>query len=159
MHRLVYRDLKFDKQMSLLRKSGKKGALAAKEADGIIEKLVSGEPSEHVGVLTRLRDDRIDHCMKYDLGSGYRLVTCRAEDRLFVLYIGTHDECHRWLENNKGWRPECTENRGEPLPVVPTLSGDTDVPREEIETEGLTDYLEPIDEKYLRVVFRPLMGG
>ena len=157
MLRLVHRDSRFDKQMESLQRAGKKAALAAKEADKIIVRLINGATPDQVGVWTTQRDDRIDHCIKYNLGSGYRLITSRHEDHLFVLYIGTHDECHRWLKNNKGWQADFCKKQGESLPVSHITLEDT----EHFETEFEEDEDPPdtVDEKDLRVVFRALCGG
>ena len=117
------------------------------------------ETAEQIGVLTRQRDDRIDRCVKYDLGGGYRLVTCREDERVFVLYIGTHDECHRWMENNKGWRPESLIKRGLSIPVVMPLIESSEGQFEETCVWEQEDYLPEIDEKILRMIFKPLLDG
>jgi hypothetical protein len=155
----IHRDFRFDKQLFLLQKAAKKATIAAQKAEEIIDKLLSGVKPEKAGTLTRYGERRIENCMKYDLGNGYRLVTCIRETQLYILYIGTHDECHRWLENNKGLQPASAENRGKHLPVDVTESEDPVTTAAETETEKIDDYLDHIDEKDLRVIFRGICGG
>ena len=76
MIRSVYRDPRFDKQLDTICKVGKKGAIAAKEADEIINRLIQGcESTAEIGVMTKRGEHRIKKCTKYDLGCGYRLIT------------------------------------------------------------------------------------
>ena len=71
----------------------------------------------------------------------------------FSSYIGTHDECHRWLERNKGLRYEMDDSyqdvlitREIPEPSVPVKEID---PAEEYEDQ----LLQKIDDKMLRKIF------
>ena len=153
MYTMVYRIPRFEKQLEQLRKADKKGAIAARKADEIIEGLVKGDAPEEAGVLTRHGECRIDNCMKYDLGRGYRLVTSQWENCLYILFVGTHDESHRWLENNKNWQPDETSRRGaSPQVILPAPRKD----RPKQEEDELEDWIGPIDEKALRVVFHAL---
>ena len=142
--------------MALLRRAGKKAAIAEKKAEKIIDKLIKGSIPEYLSSLTRTREYRIENCIKYDLGNGYRLITCKHGDRLFILFVGTHDECHRWLENNKGWQPVSADPRGNCLSVKPEVPKDTENRyADEREPEDDPEYF---DEKLLRIVFRGLCG-
>jgi hypothetical protein len=53
-----------------------------------------------IGSYTKYGEKRIQHCRKYDLGCGYRLITLQRGETVFMPFLGTHDESHRWLENN-----------------------------------------------------------
>jgi hypothetical protein len=103
----VHRDPKFDKRLDGLPKEGKKAANAARKAGEIIARMVHfrGLSPEQFGGLTRHGEARIPNCLKYDLGAGYRMVCIIREPHLFLMAIGTHDECHRWIENNRGLEP------------------------------------------------------
>ena len=102
MIQAVYLDPRFEKQMRMLRRAGKKAALAANKADDIIAVLRAGDSvPEDIGSMTKHGEQRIRGLMKYDLGSGYRLVTYKQRSRIYLLYAGTHDDCHRWIENNR----------------------------------------------------------
>ncbi|MBI5327322.1 MAG: UvrD-helicase domain-containing protein [Deltaproteobacteria bacterium] len=54
--------------------------------------------------LTNHGETRIKNCFKYDLKDGYRLITVQQSNCRIFLYVGTHDECERWLEQNRGKR-------------------------------------------------------
>ncbi|MGB9716609.1 MAG: hypothetical protein ACPL1G_09430 [Thermodesulfovibrionales bacterium] len=100
----VYRDPKFIENLETLRTQGGKSLAIAKKADRLIKRIltkrVNGFPE--VGKLTRKGELRIKHCKKYDLGDGYRLITLEEGNQIIFLYIGSHDQCNRWLERNKG---------------------------------------------------------
>lgn len=58
-------------------------------------------PSSNACNFTRNGEDRIKGCRKVDLGGGYRLGTLKQGKDLYLLFVGTHDECGRWVENNR----------------------------------------------------------
>jgi len=153
MIRYVYREPRFDRQLDALRRAGNKNAIAANKADKIIHKLAQGwqMPSE-IGMLTKNGEFRIKKCIKYDLGRGYRLITIRKADLLFVSFIGTHDECDRWLENNRRLRLGVLERRSLKVPVSQKTFENTlnMEPHPQIDDDP---YIYPIEEKYLRMIF------
>jgi superfamily I DNA/RNA helicase len=55
--------------------------------------------------VTHHGESRIPHCVKYDLGNGYRLVTVEHEGQRHLLFVGTHDETDRWVDNHVGVKP------------------------------------------------------
>jgi hypothetical protein len=98
----LYVDSRLHKLLGLLRRSGKKAALAASKVEDIIARLQSGEDlPDQAGTVTKHGELRIKGVMKYDLGSGYRLVAFKQAGRFFLLFVGSHDDCHRWIENNR----------------------------------------------------------
>jgi hypothetical protein len=98
----LYLDAKLDKQLQALSRSDKKAVLAAERANEIVGKLQAGSlPLDAAGITTKRGEKRIKGCIKYDLGSGYRLVTLKQGRDFYLLYAGSHDDCHRWLENNR----------------------------------------------------------
>lgn len=156
MIRFVHRYPLFDKQLNALRRSGKKAGIAARETDKILSSLIKGCNPLRSGVLTKYGELRINKCMKYDLGSGYRLITIKQGIHLFMLYVGTHDECNRWLENNKERKPLFTKRRIQSHRV----RKNTGLKREsELLTDEDEEFFRPIDDKYLRLVFKGLCRG
>ncbi len=98
----LYVDSRLHKLLGLLQRSGKKAALAASKVEDIIARLQSGEDlPDQAGTVTKHGELRIRGVMKYDLGSGYRLVAFKQAGRFFLLFVGSHDDCHRWIENNR----------------------------------------------------------
>jgi hypothetical protein len=113
----IYLDSRMHKRLELLWRSGKKAALAAGKAEEIITRLQSGEDLPvQVGSLTKHGELRIKGLMKYDLGSGYRLVAFKQGGRFFLLFVGSHDDCHRWIENNRELSIDQIEQRCAALP-------------------------------------------
>ncbi|MBU1342275.1 MAG: hypothetical protein KKE44_04510 [Proteobacteria bacterium] len=55
-----------------------------------------------MGALSHSGELRLKAGIKYRLGNGYRLVLSVKKDCLFVLCIGSHDQCDKWLEKNRG---------------------------------------------------------
>lgn len=94
---------KVEDRIEDLKKSGKTGRALAQKASRIIAHLTSGAAGHHmdaIGSYTKYGEKRIKNCRKYDLGSGYRLITLQRGEKVFIPFFGTHDECQRWLENN-----------------------------------------------------------
>lgn len=106
----IYRDTKFEEALESLRKDGGKGLFAVKKVEEIIKKLTSQENRlHHAGKLTKRGEHRIRYCRKYELCSGYRLITVQNENYLILSYAGKHDDCDRWLERNKGLNYDIVE--------------------------------------------------
>lgn len=95
--------------------------------------------------------------MKYDLGSGYRLICVKQEKHIIISYIGSHDDCNRWLENNRGFR---TAFDKESQKIVFKKKSEREIRSSEDELELEMDYddilLKKIDEKALRIGFNGL---
>lgn len=106
-----------------------------------------------VARLTRKVELRIKKCKKYDLGNGYRLICIRQGYHLILLYIGTHDECTRWLERNKDLQYEI-DNSGN---VLITKQCQANRQSSEEETDFAEDYekqfMVRINDKILRKIF------
>ncbi|MEJ2040673.1 MAG: hypothetical protein P8X55_17350 [Desulfosarcinaceae bacterium] len=160
MIKQVYLDSRIDKHLDRLKRSGKKAAMAATKAEDIISRLQDdGIIPDRVGTVTKHGELRIKGVMKYDLGGGYRLVTFKHGLRFFLLFIGSHDDCHRWIENNRELTPDQIEDRCTPL-VLPGPSHDPADSMDAIEIEeDEWDPLASVDEQTLRRVFCGLVGG
>lgn len=162
MIRFVHRDPKFDKRLEGLHKEGKKAANAARKAREIIERMahLGGLSPEQFGGLTRHGEARIANCLKYDLGAGYRMVCISSEPHLFLMAIGTHDECHRWIENNRGLEPAPELFRVTTLAVKsrPAKTQPSAAKRPPATPEGDFSLRESIAERDLRRVFCGLTG-
>jgi hypothetical protein len=95
--RKVYRDPLFDRTLEDLRSQGGYGAVAASKADEFIGNLLGRRGGRDQFRFTRKGENRIRNCRKVDLGCGYRIVSIQKGERLVLLYIGTHDDCFRWI--------------------------------------------------------------
>jgi len=99
----VYISTKVQNRIESLKKSGKTGNALARKATRIIKKLSSGSDLyqlDSIANFTKYGEKRIRNCHKYDLGGGFRLITIHRGEKLFIQFLGTHDECQRWLQKN-----------------------------------------------------------
>ena len=135
--------------------------LAATRAQDLIKKLFQ----KNLGFLketqnrTKHGELRIDKCRKYDLGSGYRLICVEQGGDLIIAYVGTHDDCDRWIENNRRFEPELSEVREEKL--LTEGAEDENQPAEPGCDEEM-DYddilMKKISDNLLREIFCGLCG-
>lgn len=54
--------------------------------------------------ITNNGESRIPKCVKYDLGSGWRLVTVQDSRTCGFIFVGDHDAVDRFLDENRGQR-------------------------------------------------------
>ena len=158
---VIHLEPQLHKCLHKLYKAGGRAALAAERVETIIATLAShaGIRPAQINKLTRHGEARIDKCKKFDLVGGYRLVYVREENHYFFLFAGTHDDCDRWLNNNKHLKPEVT---AEPTPLMASQPEDVAPASSQGATESDSDYddivMQQIDEKMLRRIFRGLCG-
>jgi hypothetical protein len=157
----IHLDPKLEKCLAALRKGCRRDTLAAERVESIIEELKRGKtPPGQVCAFTGGGEARIKGCRKYNLGAGYRLVTLKQGSDLYLLFAGTHDECARWIENNRDRLPlKMIAERSR------TLRRDARKPATETENspppeaESDEDWIPPLDDQDLRVIFSGLVGG
>ena len=96
-----YKD--FDKSIVDLARRGGKFQKSANKIRTILGKAALGEENLFEGFKTTNHgESRVDKCVKYDLGDGVRLITIQDSGVVLLCYAGTHDECDRWLNRNRG---------------------------------------------------------
>lgn len=168
MIRTIFIDPRVRKQQQSLLRSGKKAAGAAEQVDAIIDRWVErGRLWDDVAAMTKHGELRIKNCVKFDLGSGYRLITLKHAEKVVVLYAGSHDDCDRWLENNRELPLELILNRCE-VRQVHCVSAKTPDASDPLEAradafgsnwEECDNFAEePIGERELRLLFSGLCG-
>ena len=161
--KLLFVSSKVESRIAALEKAGTSGKALAKKATGIIEKLASGNFQHHtdaVGSFTKYGEKRIQYCRKYDLGCGYRLIILQRGSTLVIPFLGTHDECQRWLRNNSRLKAFNAgnghvihiENRKAPI------SNLRDVENMELD-EDADGLLQNLTDEDLRTVFNGLVAG
>lgn len=152
----IYRETSFRKYLDTLAKGDKTASQAASRAEEIMAKLSFGD-SQTIEVLSRHTKNgelRINGCQKYNLGGGYRSVCVKRGNHLVAVYVGSHDDCNRWLEKNRGFEPELHLPRDV---VFPFEEGEPENPSKWEALRSEPDYddilMEQIDEKILRRIF------
>lgn len=161
----ITRDAEFERCLEELKKAGGGSALIAAKAEEVIQKMNGPESLHPLAVrrTTKYGDHRIRGCLKYDLGNGFRMVCIREGQHLVFLYVGTHDDCCRWIKNNTGLQYD----RGEE--IREEAEADTVAPEPPPEYAVLdelrrwadeyeAELMSRIDEKTLRRVFAGLCG-
>ena len=136
--------------------------MAAKRAEEVIDWLATEErvTLEEIKKRTKHGEHRINRCHKYDLPGGYRLICVKQGNDLVVLYIGAHDDCDRWLNNNRGFQPSIIIGSPKNYSVQrhePEITGPEKEPEPEVDYDELL--MEKIDEKTLRRIFRGLCAN
>ncbi|MBN1905016.1 MAG: hypothetical protein JW927_07955 [Deltaproteobacteria bacterium] len=163
--RYVKISAKVERRIEELRQSGKTGKSIAQKADSIIENLKSGaflEYTENSGAFTKYGEKRLKGCRKYDFGNGYRLITLQKDAMILVPFLGTHDECDRWLETNNRSK-HIAEGKGTMVSVPDRIEEyeDSDITScyEEDELSTDDDIQFDLDEQILRTVFCGIVNG
>jgi hypothetical protein len=149
----IQRTAVFDRKLAMLRHRRGAGSLAAEKADEIIRSISSREEngSRQRFRLTRNGEYRIRNCIKYDLGCGYRLVCLIRNSHITFLYIGSHDDCCRWIDGNKGRLGEVNATTTKACIVCDASTDDFGEMLEEDEYEARL--MNRIDDKALRKIF------
>ncbi len=158
-------DANFSKQLKALSKAGGNAASAAEHARAIINQVIDGGiwSPRHMGRLTPNGEARIKSCVKFDLVGGYRLIGVMRGREITFLFIGSHDECDRWIRNNAGLEslPDKKRNRRIEIrenhpPLPPPAQGPPQADPEESDYDE--QILQNLTERDLRKIFRGLCG-
>jgi hypothetical protein len=90
-------------KLSMLRRAGKKGELAVEQFWFLLNSFRQNRIQDAKVYCKRTKNGeaRIENCIKYDLGNGYRLITVLIGTRLFIPFLGNHDETGVWLDRHK----------------------------------------------------------
>lgn len=101
MKYVIHKDIK--RLLQGLRKRGGQYQLAAKTVMQVLGeiKIESSDPFKYLKV-TKHGESRIKKCIKYDLSKFCRLITIQDNGVSTIVFVGTHDECDKWLNANKG---------------------------------------------------------
>jgi len=111
------------------------------------------------GSYTKYGEKRIKNCRKYDLGCGYRLITLQRGAKVFIPFLGTHDECQRWLQNNSRLK-EVSSGKGTLLEISrkpPSSAGPAIAGAADIQEDAEEEVPLEISNRDLRFVFRGLV--
>ncbi|MFZ0242805.1 MAG: hypothetical protein WAL90_14265 [Desulfobacterales bacterium] len=161
--KLLFVSSKVESRIAALEKAGKSGKTLSQKAAGIIDSLASGDVRNHMDTVesyTKYGEKRIKNCRKYDLGCGYRLVTLQRGKTVFIPFLGSHDECQRWLENHSRLKAFHVD-KGNTIHIEDRKSSSTnliDVENMDMD-EDVEGFLQNLTDKDLRSVFKGLVNG
>jgi hypothetical protein len=98
----VFRHKAFDTSLHELKRAGGEKNRRAEKVFAMLGRLHLGAAAIEGAVITNHGESRIKHCVKYDIGGGFRLVTVQTDRMLGLLYVGSHDDTDRWLDSHSG---------------------------------------------------------
>lgn len=161
MLKYVHSNPKFEKRFNALKKSEKMAVVASKKAEEIISNIINNGkvPLSILGKFTKHGETRIKNCIKFDIGKGHRLVCVKEKEHLFLLFIGTHDDCDTWIENNRNLNPDPDNKNNITYEILHSVEQQADSISFDLTESDYEDVLlEKITEKDLQYVFRGLTG-
>lgn len=95
-----FREKAFDKALKRAKLGGPSRKIAQK-VSAILGSLEDDKPFAGL-TTTNHGESRIPNCVKYDLGSGWRLVTVHDSRTCGFIFVGDHEDVDRFLDQNKG---------------------------------------------------------
>jgi mRNA-degrading endonuclease YafQ of YafQ-DinJ toxin-antitoxin module len=111
----IHQTRAFRKQFQSMYRGGKKERTIIERAEAIIRRLQTDALDEKAACKrTHNGELRLRYCRKYNLSCGVRLISLKRDHRLIFTYIGSHDDCQKWIENNRDFQDEI-ESRPMPL--------------------------------------------
>ena len=156
----IHRDPKFDKCLNMLREKGGTALIAVKKSEEIINRIITKrrEHSHKIGKQTKNGELRIKHCIKYDLGNGYRLICIRKGSHLTFSFVGNHDDCSRWIERKKGIKYDIDNNYNNMLLTKENTSMNFESVEEiDLVEEYEENIMKRVNDKILRTIFSGLV--
>jgi mRNA-degrading endonuclease YafQ of YafQ-DinJ toxin-antitoxin module len=155
----IHQTRRFAKRLVAMAKAGKHERIVAERARQIIADLQINPLHEEAECKRTLHGElRLNDCRKYDLSCGFRLIALKREKKLIFTYVGSHDDCQRWIENNRYYQDTIQSTA---IPLVSTKKRslhcalpliDDQSPQDEYEEQIRTK----IDEQVLRSIFAGL---
>lgn len=157
----IHQSLNLKKKLTGLRKEGGRSALVADNAESVMKQLALARDwdPKKTGRRTRHGEARIKRSVKFDLIDGYRLFGIKQGHHFVFLYIGTHDECDRWISKNTGLRFVMQEDNLETMDPEDFACDDSleEEDQEHPSDAASDDYLSvDLDERILRKIFSGL---
>ena len=134
--------------------------IAAQRARAVIKALMDGIRITRAGRLSMKKETRLRNVFKFNLGKGFRLISIKEKDVIYVMFVGTHDHCDRWLDANRKKKPHM-----EPIPTSSYGVAKKNTPKTIQTNRFPDDALEEIDllpelsQEDLRRVFCGLVGS
>jgi hypothetical protein len=124
--------------------------MAARKADEFISCLIrGGDHTRKKFSFTWNGEYRIKNCKKIDLVGAYRLVLIQKDSCFIFLYAGSHDDCFRWIERNKGLSYE-VDQMTHAINVILDSGADGDVLPEDVLEEKR--FVEQYEQRLMKQV-------
>lgn len=165
----TYRTPLFERQLKSLQRSDKRGAAAAERAEKLLCAIASGQLSDEELLIRQTKNGelRLNNCRKFDIGSGYRLISIRGNGGLCFVCVGTHDVCDRWLNKRRADGFSLDHAQLEAVEIDPEQLAKEGQPDELLRAEAKYAAYEAeyeayiasrLDEETIRYLFRGFLG-
>lgn len=161
---LVHRTASFNRSLEELRRKGGAASVAANKTDEILRLMTQAKEKgdREQFRLTWNGESRIKYCKKYDLGEGYRLVLIHRGRHRVLLYVGSHDDCFRWIERNSRMKFKIDKSTPAMRVRCDTSAKNDSIKDDGLEEEPAVDEYEAalmsrIDDRILRKIFSGLI--
>jgi mRNA-degrading endonuclease YafQ of YafQ-DinJ toxin-antitoxin module len=156
----IHQTRAFRKQLQTMRRAGKKERALAGRAEAIIRRL-QADPLDEKAACRRTYNGelRLRDCRKYNLSCGFRLIGLKRDNRLIFTCIGSHDDCRKWIENNRDVQDEIDS---QPIPAIPIRDSRKARSGVSVSTKPVTDdeyeeqLMNRLDDHLLREIFSGL---
>lgn len=150
---------KIERQLTALEKQTNAPAIAADRARQIIEALIHGTSPTVTGLMKPRADQRVKNSLKFNLGSGFRLICIKEKKIIYVMFVGDHDQCDAWLNNFSKRKPHKTELDMEAYTVADPVAASAIPESEPLESLDISfddPLYRQISQADLRRVFKGL---
>jgi len=147
---------KVEKKLEQMKNQENAPFIASKRAGEIIQSFMKGERPSRAGRLSKAKDARMDNLYKFNLGSGYRLICIKEKFNMYILFVGSHDNCDTWLDKHRKKNPHKNEA---PLNVYKVKVSDLPGPNEAnagVAIDKTRNDMPEISQKALKKVFKGL---
>jgi len=123
--------------------------MSAKKVDEFISCLASGgdKHTRKKFSYTWNGEYRIKNCKKIDLVGAYRLVLIQKDHCFVLLYVGSHDDCFRWIERNKGLSYEVDHTTHAITVIQDAVEGADVLPEDVLEAKK---FMERYEQELMR---------
>ncbi len=153
----IHQTRRFAKRLSYFNNAGKIERIVADRARQIIADLQKNLLDEKAECKRTIHGElRLNDCRKYDLSCGFRLIALKRDNRLIFTYIGSHDDCQQWIENNRNYQ-DSIKSTAIPLVSEAPLACPTPSPNDQPLPDEYEEQLRAqIDDQVLRSIFAGL---
>jgi len=150
----IHQTRRFAKRLIFMAKAGKNERIVTERARQIIAQLQANPLHEEAECKrTRHGELRLNDCRKYDLSCGFRLIALKRNQFLIFTYIGSHDDCQRWIDNNRYYLDLVDSEPIPPTSLDESANPPAFVQNEDEQDEYEEQLMSAIDEQTLRTVF------
>jgi hypothetical protein len=150
---------KLERQRLALKRRSNAPAIAAERARLIIDRLIQGKSPANAGLMRPRTDKRLKNSLKFNLGSGFRLICIREKRIIHVMFAGDHNSTDAWLDHHLSGKPQDTTLPMGVFNVDRPYAARTVRNQTKASSQNPDHFPDEISQEDLRRVFRGLCTG